>query len=121
VAYEENDDTEDLTAQMLFGAIQATGKLPVTASEFFKKGQGEETASQRRIQYGLPEEKGMRGTDLAAWTVLFWDGIKAGAFPGCQVLVAHDGMVVLNRAYGSPHIRQRAPGGNGRHLRHCKR
>ncbi|MBK8580390.1 MAG: serine hydrolase [Flavobacteriales bacterium] len=102
VAYEENDDTEDLTAQMLFGAIQATGKLPITASEFFKKGQGEETASLRRIQYGLPEEEGMRGTDLGRVDSIVLDGIKAGAYPGCQVLVAHDGMVVLNRAYGSP-------------------
>ncbi|MGV9012232.1 MAG: glycoside hydrolase family 3 N-terminal domain-containing protein [Flavobacteriales bacterium] len=102
VAYEENDDTEDLAAQMLFGAIQATGTLPVTASQFFKVGQGEETASLQRLRYGLPEEERMQSKDLVRVDSIVLDGIKAGAYPGCQVLVAHDGMVVLNRSYGSP-------------------
>ena len=101
VAYEENDDTEDLTAQMLFGAVQAIGKLPVTASGFFKQGQGQETASLRRLRYGLPEEEGIQRKDLARVDSIALDGVKAMAYPGCDVLVAYDGMVVMDRAYGS--------------------
>ncbi|MBS1583546.1 MAG: serine hydrolase [Bacteroidetes bacterium] len=109
VAYEENEDTQDLAAQLLFGAIPAKGKLPVTASSFFAKGDGLEMADAHRLRYGLPEEDGIRTADLARIDAIVNEGLQAGAYPGCQVLVAHDGDVVWNKAYGSPTYAKQRP------------
>jgi beta-glucosidase-like glycosyl hydrolase/CubicO group peptidase (beta-lactamase class C family) len=102
VAYEENEDTQDLAAQMLFGALPATGTLPVTASSFFRFGQGVKTASNGRLRYGLPEEEGMNTHDLLRIDTIVREGLAAEAYPGCQVLVARNGMVIWDKAYGSP-------------------
>lgn len=100
VAYEENEDTQDLAAQALFGAIPATGRLPVTASAFYRCGDGRDLAALGRMGYGLPEEIGLRSIALAAIDDIVNGGIKAQAYPGAQVLVAVDGEVVWNKAYG---------------------
>ncbi|MCO6483607.1 MAG: serine hydrolase [Flavobacteriales bacterium] len=102
VAYEENADTRDLAAQLLFGALPATARLPVTASAYFKAGQGEQLPAIGRLRYGPPEEEAMDRARLQRIDTLVREGLKAEAFPGCQVLVARNGMVVWDKAYGSP-------------------
>lgn len=109
VAYEENDDTQDLAAQLLFGAIPAKGRCPVTASSFFARGDGLELASAQRLRYALPEQDGLHTADLARIDAIVNDGLQAGAYPGCEVLVAHDGAVVWNKAYGSPTYAKQRP------------
>lgn len=100
VAYEENDDTQELAAQAIFGAIGANGRLPVTASSFYQCGDGRTLQPIGRMGYKLPEELGIRSEGLAAIKTIVQDGIKARAYPGAQVVVAVDGQVVLNEAYG---------------------
>ncbi|MBK7287906.1 MAG: hypothetical protein IPI95_12850 [Flavobacteriales bacterium] len=102
VAYEETDDTQDLAAQLLFGAIPAKGKLPVTASSFFPYGQGVKVPAIGRLRYGMPEEDSMETGDLLRIDTIEHEGLDAKAYPGCQVLVAKNGNVIWNKAYGSP-------------------
>jgi beta-glucosidase-like glycosyl hydrolase/CubicO group peptidase (beta-lactamase class C family) len=102
VAYEETGDTEDLAAQLLFGAIPATGKLPVTASSYFSFGQGQMMPAIGRLRYVLPEEDSIPTGQLLRIDTIVNEGIRAHAYPGCEVLVAHDGKVIWNKAYGSP-------------------
>lgn len=102
VAYEENDATQDMAAQLLFGAVPASGTLPVTASEHFKAGQGKQIEPIGRLRYGTPEEDGMRTKDFQRIDSLVGEGLREEAYPGAQVLVARNGMVVWNKAYGSP-------------------
>jgi beta-N-acetylhexosaminidase len=40
VAYEETEETQDLMAQAIFGAIGPSARLPITASSFYKSGDG---------------------------------------------------------------------------------
>ena len=40
LAYQENDYTEDLSAQLIFGGIGAKGSLPVTINEKWPSGFG---------------------------------------------------------------------------------
>jgi beta-glucosidase-like glycosyl hydrolase/CubicO group peptidase (beta-lactamase class C family) len=102
VAYEETPETQDLAAQLLFGAIPAKGKLPVTASSYFAFGQGVMLPAIDRLRYGLPEEDSLRTGDLLKIDTLVNVGIQAHAYPGCEVLVAQGGQVIWNKAYGSP-------------------
>ncbi len=101
IAYEEDDEVEDLAAQALFGAFPIRGKLPVTASETFKGGTGIVTESLQRLGYGLPEEVGMSAEKLKKVDGIVEEAMTAGATPGAVVLVARQGKVVFQKAYGS--------------------
>ena len=100
VAYEETEETQDLMAQAIFGAIGTSGRLPITASSFFARGDGRDLQPNGRFTYTLPENIGMRSDDLMGIDAVVAEGMKAQAFPGCEILVAVDGAVVLNKAYG---------------------
>jgi len=64
MAYEDNRLTNELSAQLLFGAISPKGKLPISASPSFQYGQGIESRGQTRLRYGIPEEVGINSADL---------------------------------------------------------
>jgi CubicO group peptidase (beta-lactamase class C family) len=101
VAYEETDDTQDLVAQVLFGARSADGMLPITASSFYRKGDGREVQGCGRMGFTMPEELGIASRQFAAMDRIVLEGIAAKAYPGAQVLVAVDGQVIIDKAYGS--------------------
>ncbi|MCC6540995.1 MAG: serine hydrolase [Flavobacteriales bacterium] len=100
VAYEETEETQDLMAQAIFGAIGVDGMLPVTASSFYKCGDGRTFGPNGRMAYTLPEALGISSTDLRGIDAAVNEGMKAQAYPGCEVFVAVDGQVILNQAYG---------------------
>ena len=56
--------TRDFSTQMLFGAIDAKGKLPVSVGLDFPVGTNYETKSLKRFSYGLPESVGMNSYKL---------------------------------------------------------
>ena len=99
-AYEENDDTEDLVAQALFGAIGANGRLPVTATSYFEQGRGLVLKPVQRMDFVLPEADSVPSFELGRIDAIVREGIDKKAYPGCQVLVARDGHVLWNKAYG---------------------
>ncbi|MBK7944812.1 MAG: serine hydrolase [Flavobacteriales bacterium] len=101
VAYEETEETQDLAAQALFGGIGSNGRLPVTANSFFRMGDGLDLQPTGCFPYVLPEALGMRSIDLKSIDDIVANGIKQQAYPGAQVLVAVDGQVIWNKAYGN--------------------
>ena len=100
VAYQEDETTQNLTAQMLFGAIPANGRLPISIGERFSYGEGYDTQGAIRLQYAIPEEAGIRAENLRKIDTLAFNAIKMGATPGCQILVAKNGKVIFEKAYG---------------------
>jgi beta-N-acetylhexosaminidase len=101
VAYQGNNFTEDLCAQLIFGGIGARGSLPVTINKNYPAGFGIITPGNLRLQYGLPESAGMNSELLKrAVDSLACYGISAGAYPGCEVMIARKGIVVLSKTYG---------------------
>jgi beta-glucosidase-like glycosyl hydrolase/CubicO group peptidase (beta-lactamase class C family) len=101
LAYQENEYTEDLAAQLIFGGIGAQGTLPVTINNRWPLGFGITTSGNIRLQYGLPEMAGMSSAILNSKIDSIADaGIAAKAYPGCVVMVARKGIVVFQRAYG---------------------
>jgi|WetSurMetagenome_2_1015567.scaffolds.fasta_scaffold00001_120 beta-N-acetylhexosaminidase len=101
LAYQENEVTEDLSAQLIFGGIAAKGSLPVTINNKWKAGYGLITPGNIRVQYGLPENAGISSSLLnARIDSLAKKGLAAGAYPGCLVMVARKGIIVFTKTYG---------------------
>jgi len=100
LSYEDNDLTQSLSAQLIFGAISANGKLPVTASSNFKAGMGVDVKSIGRFKYTIPEELGLTSTDFDGIDSIAKEGIKEKAYPGCEILVAKDGKVIYQKSFG---------------------
>ncbi|WP_305981769.1 glycoside hydrolase family 3 N-terminal domain-containing protein [Roseivirga thermotolerans] len=98
--YENNDITQQVTPQIIFGALRAEGKLPITAGSSFKAGTGIETLTTGRLSYGLPEEAGMSWDSLRKIDGLIEQAIKNKATPGAQLLIARKGKVVYEKQYG---------------------
>jgi len=101
LAYQENDYTEDLSAQLIFGGIGAHGTLPVTINKTWPSGFGIVTPGNLRLRYELPENAGISSENLNRKIDSIADaGIKAKAYPGCEVMIARKGIVVLQKTYG---------------------
>lgn len=86
--------------QALFGEINVSGKLPVTIPGVAKYGRGIDMR-QTSLRFAMPQEAGFTARGLARLdsTVNYW--IADSAFPGAQLLVVKDGLVVLDKAFGT--------------------
>ncbi len=99
-AYEDAAVLRKALPQVIFGALPAEGKLPVTVSPSMSVGKGLMTASLGRLGYALPEEVGMNAKELEKINQVVEQAVRDEAFPGCQVLIARNGKVVFERSYG---------------------
>ncbi len=99
-AYEDNDITQSLAAQALFGGTALEGRLPVTASASLNYGKGENTTGAIRFEYSIPEDVGINAKYLEPIDSIAGKAIKDGATPGCQVLIAKNGKVIYEKSFG---------------------
>lgn len=91
----------DYAAQMIFGGVAATQKLRANISKKYQNGDGSVTM-QTRLAYGVPEEAGINADNLnPAIDAIVAEAIRAKATPGAVVLVARNGKVIFNKAYGN--------------------
>ncbi len=101
VAYQNTPLIQELTAQLIFGAFDANGKLPVTVDERFKLNNGFEIQKNNCFAYTIPEELGIKSELLYQKIDSLANlGLNKRAYPGCQVLIAKDGNVILHKTYG---------------------
>lgn len=100
LAYENTDLAQDYAAQAIFGGNKTEGKIPVSVKGLFKEGDGHHT-KKIRLSYEVPESLGIPSVNLSAIDTIVQEGIKDEAYPGCQVLIAKDGVVIYNRSFGS--------------------
>ena len=101
ITYQDNKDAQELAAQLIFGGVSASGRLPVSVGDKFALAAGMDMTGNIRFNYTLPEDAGMDGEILRAGIdSLMWEAINAKAIPGGQVLVAKDKKVIFYEAYG---------------------
>ncbi|MCE1197442.1 MAG: serine hydrolase [Marinilabiliales bacterium] len=101
LAYQNDSLNQQLAAQLIFGGISATGKLPVSLPGHYHWGDGLTTIPAIRLKYTLPEESGISSDALNGQIdSIVQEALAAKAFPGCNVLVAKDGKVIFHKAYG---------------------
>ncbi|MDR1258517.1 MAG: serine hydrolase [Tannerellaceae bacterium] len=99
MAYEGSPLAMEYAAQLIFGGIAAKGKLPVTVPNLYFAGAGVFT-EKTRLGFHLPEEAGIDARRLRDIDSIALEGLKEKAYPGCRVLVAKDGMIVYDKAFG---------------------
>ncbi len=87
------------SAQAIFGGVAITQKLDRNLSRVYKKKMGF-TTEKVRLQYTVPEDAGINANDLLGIDNIAAEAILGQATPGCVVLVAKDGKVIFNKAYG---------------------
>ncbi len=88
--------------QAMFGEINVSGKLPVTIPHVAVYGTGIDLPkTSLRFVTNDPQEAGFTGHGLARLdsVVKYW--IADSAFPGAQLVVVKDGLVAVNKAYGT--------------------
>jgi CubicO group peptidase (beta-lactamase class C family) len=87
-------------AQAIFGGVAITHKLDKSASAKYSAGSGFLTA-KTRLQYTVPESVGIKGENLLLpIDNIAREAINDQATPGFAVLIAKDGKVIFNKAYG---------------------
>jgi CubicO group peptidase (beta-lactamase class C family)/beta-glucosidase-like glycosyl hydrolase len=89
-----------IVPQILFGALPADGKLPITVSPAFPVGNGDSLADLHRLGYSFPEDVGLDSRVLKKIETIAQEAMVTESTPGCYVLVARDGKVVYEKAFG---------------------
>lgn len=89
-----------IVPQMIFGGIAVSKKLSSSFSPKYTLGTGY-TTNVIRLKYTLPEDAGVNADNLKEIDNIADEAIRARATPGIVVLVAKDGKVIFNKAYGN--------------------
>lgn len=100
LVYEENEFTQSLAPQVIFGGRPGTGKLPISLDQNWSLGHGIQTSSLDRLAYSTPEAQNMDSRELMKIDALMEKAIANKATPGGTVLVAKNGSVVFEKSYG---------------------
>ncbi len=96
----ESAAAASLSAQLLFGGAPATKKLDEGYGTHFKKGFGY-TTQKTRLGYSVPEAVSLNSSFVSGIDSIVYAGIAAHSAPAVVILVAKDGKVIFNKAYGS--------------------
>ena len=101
MAYQNSPISQQIAAQIIFGALAAKGKLPVSISNSdYKLGHGIETEPLQRLGYALPESVGMSSAKLSKIDSVANFAIEENMTPGIQLLVARKGKIVFSKSFG---------------------
>lgn len=109
LSYQNHPLSQNVAAQMIFGATGAQGKLPVSINDFFASGFGLDIKKIDRLGFTLPENVAMNPEVLAGIDSIAEDAIAQKITPGIQVLVARKGKVVYQKSFGHHTYDQKTP------------
>lgn len=92
---------QSLAAQLVFGGTTTNARLTSNLSASYLIGAGLDASASGRLGYAPPEWVGMNNRMIQdSIAAIVQEGIGAHAFPGAQVLVAKDGKVIYQQAFG---------------------
>jgi CubicO group peptidase (beta-lactamase class C family) len=97
---QNNADAAAIVPQYIFGGIAASNKLTTAFSARYTMGSGF-TTTATRLKYTVPEDAGLNSNNLKEIDAIAAEAISQKATPGLVVLVAKDGKVIFNKAYGT--------------------
>ncbi len=100
MSYQNSDFAQQVSAEIIFGASAAKGKLPVGISQMYPYEFGLKNETTSILNRKIPEEIGINGSVLDRIDTIALNGIKEGAYPGCQILVAKSGHIIYDKSFG---------------------
>jgi len=100
VSYQDGRDFEEASAQVIFGALGARGKLPVSILPYFSIYSGINTQGRLRVKFGEADSPSVNPMMLQIVDSIAMAGIREKAFPGCQIAVIKDGIMIYNKSFG---------------------
>ena len=99
LSYQNSQDFQDLSAQLIFGSIDALGRLPLSLNQF-KIGDGLWLKKSRNFKFSLPIEVGLDVDSLNQIDTIVQAAISRHIMPGCQIVISRHGHVVYNKSFG---------------------
>ncbi|AGC78214.1 beta-glucosidase-like glycosyl hydrolase [Nonlabens dokdonensis] len=100
MSYQNSEWSQKVSAQIIFGARDAVGTLPVS-SGLFKVNEGIKVENIKRLSYGSnPSSVGFDSKMVSKIDSIAMHTINGKGAPGIQILVARRGKVVLDKTYG---------------------
>jgi beta-glucosidase-like glycosyl hydrolase/CubicO group peptidase (beta-lactamase class C family) len=100
MSYQNSDLAQKVSAQMIFGARNVSGRIPVTAGEF-TAGTGMDIASIKRLSYSnSPASVGLDNSILKKIDSVAQYTMDNKGAPGMQILIARRGKVIFDKSYG---------------------
>jgi len=100
LSYQNSKLAQEISAQMIFGAMETKGKLPVSIKKVFSEGHGLMSTSLKRLAYSIPEDVGLSSEKLTRIDSLANVALEEKMTPGMQILVARKGKVVYRKNFG---------------------
>ncbi|GAA4885276.1 glycoside hydrolase family 3 N-terminal domain-containing protein [Flaviramulus aquimarinus] len=100
VSYQNSAIAQQKSAQLIFGAIESKGNLPVSIGGYFKVGDGIQNNAIKRLGYTVPERVGMSSEKLSKIDSVAQHAVNGKMTPGIQLLVARKGKVIYNKNFG---------------------
>ncbi|MFC4818358.1 glycoside hydrolase family 3 N-terminal domain-containing protein [Flavobacterium sp. GCM10023249] len=100
VSYQNGEVAQEVSAEILFGALGSKGKLPVSINDEYKVGHGLETQKLNVLGFTNPETVGMNSEKLKEIDKIVNQAIVDKIAPGAQVLVARKGKVIYQKSFG---------------------
>lgn len=100
VSYQNAPISQIVSAELLFGAIGAKGKLPVSIGTHFKVNEGLATDKLPVLGFSTPNNVGMNPEILSKIDQIAQRAITEKMTPGAQILVARKGKVIYQKAFG---------------------
>ena len=100
MSYQNSKVSQELSAQLIFGARAAKGSLPVSLGDDFPIHTQIQTKSINRLTYGAAESVGLSSARLKKIDSIARLGITDSMMPGAQIIVARKGKVVYNKTFG---------------------
>ncbi len=86
-------------AETMFGGRELTSRLKVAIPGVGEKGEGIDV-QKTRLGFSTPVEEGFSSKLKSRLDSVIRFNISKQSFPGCQIVVARNGNVVINEAYG---------------------
>jgi beta-glucosidase-like glycosyl hydrolase len=100
VSYQNNVTAQNKSAQIIFGALPALGKLPVSINENYPVHTSITTKTLDRLSYGSPSSLNFDLDKLNSIDSFIKDAIEKKMTPGAQILISRNGKVIFNKNYG---------------------
>lgn len=100
VSYQNTDVSQVVSGQLIFGAFEAKGKLPVSINNSFKVNDGLKTEKLDILGFTAPENVGVNSTILSKIDKIAQKAIDAKMTPGAQILVVRKGKVIYQKSFG---------------------